>query len=224
VALKLLVSKADITWEAGFPKPEFSLFRDTASLLDCIYRRLQPHGLQLANVRFERGAGNVGDQHVLIHLLNFLMTVRIRPERIEVICADLRQDLADKFKLAALDALRAVKDCNRDLTFRAFASALDIHATLEGQSVREYLARFVTTPTTTLGPSTGNGVVFYFGPHGDRLLSTITADRSALVPEGVFIRLHGVWDAGRTPTDALPGTVEAFIREALDGLGLHLPG
>ena len=44
MATKLEVSKADLMFEAGFPKPEFGLFRDMAALLDRLYHRLEPYG------------------------------------------------------------------------------------------------------------------------------------------------------------------------------------
>lgn len=223
MAIKLEVSKADLVFEAGFPKPEFGLFRDGASLLDGLYRHLEPYGLRLTDIRFERGAGNVGDQHILLYLFNYWMTVRVRVERIEVTCSDLPEDYVDKFKAAILDVLRAVKDYRPDLACRAFVISVGLHAKLEGQLARDYLARFVTNVPQTLGPSTGSGTVFYFGPQGDRLLSTVTADVSVVVPEGLYVRVHGVWDAGRVGADALAGIAEAFIRQALDSIGLQLP-
>lgn len=223
MALKLEVSKADLAFEAGFPKPEFALFRDGAALLDCLYRRLEPYGLRLPDIRFERGAGNVGDQHFLIYLFNYWMTVRIRVERIEVHCSELPQDLAEKFKAAILDVLRAVKDYHPDLSFRAFAVAVGLHAKLEGTPVRDYLAQFVSNIPQKLGPSTGAGAIFYFGAEGGRLFSTVTADVSAAVPDGLFVRVHSSWDAGRITPDALTGIADAFVRQALESLGLQLP-
>ena len=110
--------------------------------------------MRLTDIRFERGVGNVGDQHILLYLFNYWMTVRIRAERIEIICSDLPQEHVEKFKAAILDVLQAVKDYRPDLSFRAFAIAIGLHGKLEGQPVREYLARFVTNVPKKLGPPT----------------------------------------------------------------------
>jgi len=224
VALKLEISKADLAFEAGFSRPEFALFQNAALLLDRVYRRLEPYGLRLSDIRVERGAGNVGDQHILLYLFNYSMTVRVRIERIEVSCSALPQDLVEKFKAAILDVLQAIKDSKPDLSFRAYAIALALHAKLEGQSATDYLARFVTNVPKNLGASTGRGAVFYFGPEGDRLLSTVTADVSAVVPDGLFVRVHAVWDAGRVAPDALARIAEPFLLQALESLDLQLPG
>jgi hypothetical protein len=222
VAIKLEVKKADLAVEAWLPQPEFTLFRDGAALLDRLYRRLERHGLRLTDIRLERGTGSLGDQHFLVYLFNYLMTVRIRVERIEVQCSDLPRDHLDAFQAAMVDVLGAVKDHRPDLSFRTFAIALGLHAHLEGTAVRDYLSRFVVNNPTGVGPPAGSGVVFYFGPEGDRLLSTITADASAMIREGLYLRIHGVWDAGRVAPDALGKIAEAFLRRGIDSLGLQL--
>jgi hypothetical protein len=223
VATKLEVSKAALSFEAGFPKPEFGLLRDAAALLDRLYRRLEPYGLRLTDVRVEQGAGSVGDQHMLVHLFNYWMTIRVRVERIEVGCSDLGRESVERFKAATLDLLRAIQDYKQDLSFRAFGVTIDLHAKLEGKHVRDYLAGYVANAPKGLGPPTGNGVAFYFGAEGDRLLSTVTADVSALVPDGLFIRVHGVWDARHVSAEAVPGMADAFARQALESLELQLP-
>lgn len=223
MTIKLEVPKADLAFEAGFSKPEFALFRDGADLLDRLYARLEPYGLQLNDIRVERGTSNAAEQHVLVYLFNYWMTIRIRFERIEITCSHLPQDLVEKYKAAILDVTRAVKEHKPDLSFKAFAVASAFHAKLEGLSAREYLARFVTEAPQGLGPSTGSGAVFYYGAEGSRLLATVTADMSAVVPDGLFVRIYGIWDSARIEIDALAGTADAFVRQALEKLDLQLP-
>jgi hypothetical protein len=224
VAIKVEVVRSDLAVEAGFPQPEFWLFRDVSALLHRLHTRLQPHGLKLTDLRLERATGNVAEQHVLCYLFDYLMTVRVRVERVEVNCSALPSpEYLDKFKAATLDVLRAVKDLRADLSFRAFAVAVGVHAKLEGQSARDYLTQFVAKVPQGLGASTGNGIVFYFGPEGERLLSSVTVDASALVPDGVFARIHGVWDASKIAPESLTGTAEAFVRQGLESLGLQVP-
>lgn len=223
MAIKLEVAKADLTFEGAYPQPEFALFGDGAALLHHLFRRLEPYGLRLTDMRFERGAGNVGDQCILLYLFNYWMTVRIRIERIEVTCSDLPQDQVEKFKAAILDVLRAVKDYRPDLSFRAFTMVVGLHAKLEGQQVRDYLTHFVTNAPQGLGPSIGSGAVFYFGPEGDRLLSSVTADASTIVPGAAYLRVYGAWDAKKVALDALASVADGFVRRALESLGLQLP-
>lgn len=224
MATTLDVSRADLAFEAGFSKPEFALFRDTARLLDRLHSHLEPFGLRLADMRVDRGAGNVGDYHILVHLFNYWMTIRVRTERIEVTCSDLPRDLVEKFKSAILEMLRAIKAHISTLSFRAFTLSVGLHAKLDGQQAREYLARFVTNTPKNLGPPTSNGVAFYFGAEGDRLFATVTADVSQAIQDGVFIRIHGSWDAARVPPDMIMEVGQSFVLRALESLDLQLPG
>lgn len=222
MAINLEVAKADLVFEAGFPQPEFGLFQDTAALLHHLFKHLEPHGLRLNDIRVERGTGNMGDQQIVCYLFNYWMTVRIRIERIEVVCSELPRDYVEKFKAAILDLLQAIKDYRPEQPFRAFAIVLGLHAKLEGRPVREYLAQFVTKVPQNLGPSTGGGVLFYFGPEGDRLLASITADVSAMVQDAVYLRIYGLWDAKKVAPASLSGVADVLIRQALEGLDLSL--
>jgi hypothetical protein len=222
LAIKVEVLRADLQFEAGYPEPDFGLFRDESTILHDLFKRLEPHGLRLSDVRVERGSSNVGEQQILCHLFNYWMTVKLHIEKIEVVCTQLPRDHVEKFNAAILDVLRAVKDYRADLAFKAFAVGVGLHAKLEGQPGRDYLARFAANVPQKLGPSTGNGAVFYFGPEGDRMLSSVTADVSAVVQDAVWLRIHGVWDARKVTPDSLPGIASGFVRAALESLGLQL--
>ena len=118
--------------------------------------------------------------------------------------------------------LQAIKDYRPDQSFRAFGMTLGLHGKLEGQPAREYLARFLTKVPQNLGPSTGGGAIFYFGPEGDRLLSSIIADVSAQVQDAIYLRIHGLWDARKVAPTSLSGVADALVQQALEGLDLSL--
>jgi len=222
VAVKFDVAKADLTFEAGFGQPEFALFRDTPGLLRHLFKRLEPHGLRLADMKIERGGGSSADFHILCYLFNFVMTVRVRLDRIEVYCTDFPRDHVQKFSASILDALAAVQAHLPDLSFRAHALAVGLHGLLEGETVRKYISRFVSN-APNIGSPTGNGVVFYFGPEGDRLWSAITLDMSKIDPNFLYVRTHAIWDAKKVEIKNLAAIAEGFVGSALSQIGLELP-
>jgi hypothetical protein len=221
--VKIKVQRSDLSFEVGFPQPEFGLLREVSTVLQHVYTRLQPHGLKLADIRVERGTGDVADYHLLCRLFDYVMTIRIRVDRIEVICSTLpNPEALQKYKAATLDLLRAIKDVKSDVSYRAFAMAVNIHAKLEGQSVREYLSSFVSNIPKGLGAPAGNGVAFYFSPEGDRTLATLTLEHSAVVADALFVRIHAVWDPNKAQLEALTGSLaEQFVYQALKSLGLE---
>lgn len=220
--ISLQVDRADVGLDAGFERPDFALFRDTAELLQHLFRRLEPHGLSLGDLRVEHGTGSVADFHVLVSLFNFAMTIRVRVERVEVVFSRLRKEHVQGFKAAAVSALTAIREHRPDLTFRAFNLGLALHGRPEGVSSKEYLSRFASNAPTDFGPVTANGAVFYYGPDADRLLGSLTLDASALVPDGVYLRIQVTWDGRKVGLEALPALSDMFVRRAVEGLGLQL--
>ncbi len=224
MAIMLDVAKADLAFEAGYSQPDFGLLDDRSAFLTYLFKRLEPHGLRLTDLRLEHGNINVGEQYITCYLFNYWMTVKIRLERIEINCSELPRSHTERFKAAIIDVLKAIKEHRPNLSFRAFALAVGLHSKLEGLSARDYLARFVATAPQNLGPSTGNGVVFYYGPEGDRLLSSVTADISAVTQDAVSLRIHGMWDATKIPPDVIWELGDKYLRQTLANMGLVLPG
>ena len=220
---RLHVAKADLNLDASFTQPEFSLFRDTDGLLQSLFARLQQHGLRLQDMKIERGTGSVGEFHVACYLYNFMMAVRVRPEKIEIGCFEVPENYVERLLAAIVDALLAVQSHLPSLIFRAHTMGVALHGTLDGESVKQYLSKFVGNVPSGLGPQIGSGAVFYFGAEDDRLLSSVTVDLSAVLTDGLFVRLYVVWDAKKLQVAAIPSQATGFARHALDCFGLEVP-
>lgn len=220
---KFNIQKADLLFEAGFEKPDFALLRDTAGLLQHVFNRLEPHGLRLSDLRVEPGAGSLGDFHVLCHLLKYRMTIRARVERVEVVCSELPQENIERLKVAVVDLLMAIRAHRPDLAFRAFGLAVGMHGHPEGLSAKDYLGRFASNAPKDIGPLAANGAVFYYGPEEERMVSALTVDASAVVPDGVYVRVHVTWDGKKVTPDALPTLADSFVRLAMERLGFQSP-
>lgn len=223
MGIRFDVSRADLSFEAGFSQPEFGLFRDTQALLHQLYKALEPHGIRLNDMRIERGTGSAADFHLLCYLFDFMMTLRVRVDRLEVYCSQLPEDYLERFSFAIVHALGALRAHWPALTYRAHALAINLHGLLDSVPAKEYVPRFAANIPAGLGPSMGSGTVMYFGPEGERTFSSLTVDISALVANGLYIRSYVVWDGKKVDITALPKLGQAFVKQALDQLGLQLP-
>jgi len=223
VPTTLNLSKADLSLESAFVQPEFALFRDTSALLRHLFTRLQPHAPLLQNMKIERGTDNIGDFHVACHLYDFRVGVRIYTEKVSVVGLNVLENEVEKFGDLIVNVLSAVKDHQPTAAFRTHTMNVVMHGKPEGKSAREYLSTFVKNVPMGLGPQTGNGGVIYFGAKDDRIVSSVTFDISALLPDGMFVRPYVVWDASKVEVSALPARATAFIREALRAFGLEVP-
>jgi hypothetical protein len=223
MAIKFTVSQAEFQLEAGFSQAEFSLFRDTNSFLDHLFKALQPHGARLADIKVETGAGSAADFNVVSYLFNYWVTLRVRIDRIEMIGSQMPEDYVQKYGAAIVDALLSVRNYHQNLEYRAYTLNVGLHGSLEGSSIKKYISHFVKNVPEGLGPSASNGAVMYFGPVGERLLCSVIIDRSTTVPEGLFCRTSVVWDASKVKIEDLPELANRFVREAVGQIGLELP-
>jgi hypothetical protein len=223
MATKFNVTQADFQLEAGFSQAEFSLFRETSSLLDYLFKALHPHGARLADIRVETGSGSAADFNVLCYLFNYWVTLRVRIDRIEIVGSQLPQDYVHKYGAAIVDALMSVRNYHQHLKYRAHTLVVGMHGSLEGGSVKQYISHFVKNVPAGLGPALGTGTVMYFGPVGERLLCSVTIDRSTILPDGLFCRTHVVWDGNKVEIEYLPELANRFVRETVSQMGLELP-
>jgi hypothetical protein len=222
MATKFNVSQADFQLEAGFSQAEFSLFRETSSLLDHLFKALQPHGARLSDIRVETGSGSAADFNVLCYLFNYSVTLRVRIDRIEIVGSQLAQEDVQKYGSAIVDALQSVRNYHQKLKYRNYTVNVGMHGSLEAGSVKQYISRFVKNVPDGLGPFAGNGTVMYFGPTGDRLLCSVTIDRSTIVPDGLYCRTHVVWDGNKVEIEHLPELANRFAGEIINQMGLEL--
>jgi hypothetical protein len=229
VPTTLNVDKADLNVESAYLRPEFGLFKDTAALFQRLFVRLQPHSPQLQNMTIERGApstigaNSIGEFHVMCQLYNWRAGIRVYTEKVTISCVNVLENEVDAFTSLIINALLAVKDHQPAISYRTHTLSAVLHGRLEGRSVDEYLGNwFSGTMPRALGPHIATGGVIYFGSDEDRILSTITLDRSTLVPDGLFVRPFVVWDGGKVDVDNLAARATAFVVQALAAFGLEI--
>jgi len=221
--LNFQVSRADVTFDAKFPQPDFEMLADDASFLEKIFRFLQPHGLRTADVRFDPGDGSIGDEQIVCQLPSYWITVRVRVDRIEIVSTTLLREQTQALKGVVASALGAVVEHRAGIPFASFGMALNLHGAIEGIAAQSYLARYMANPPKGLGPQVGNGMAAYFGQHDDRLFASVTADLSAVVPNAVFVKVQAQWDSRKVGPASIVDVSERFVQAGLASLDLQLP-
>src|SRR5687767_12689692 len=150
----LEVFRAEVGLEATYSHPEFDLFESSAGLLGKLYKRLEKHGLKLAEIRAENSS-IIGDRHLIFHLFNYVMTSKIRYDKIEVNFFQFPRTEIEKYSAALLDTLAAMKDAVPKVSYKTFATAVALHGRIEGQPTKTFLNRLTSKSPEGLGPSTG---------------------------------------------------------------------
>jgi hypothetical protein len=212
----------DYTCEARYQQPELDIFRDNAALAAHMYNAMRTHGITLADIKIELGDGSLGDLHLFCKLFDFGLTVRIRPDRVDIVGAGVNtEEQANTYAAAAVDALTAIQKLIKS-GYGTYTIQVNLHGPVEGD-LKAFLAQFIAK-TPAIGPVTGNAVGYYYGPSEDRLSSGVIADLSGVVPGGLYVRVQGVWDATRVQkVQDLPSRINAYVRDALTALDVSVP-
>jgi hypothetical protein len=219
--IKFTIAHAEIGFEAGFDRPQFPLFREASSLLDRLFGVLEPYGARLSDIRWERGTGSIGDLHLMCYLFNYMVTVRVRVDKVEFNGSQMPVDHVEKYGAAIVDLVSAVRDSSDGLKYRAHALAVALHGSLDGTTTHDFLAKFTRNVPDGLGPSISSGTVMYFGPSAERLTSYLMIDSSGFVPNGLLFRCHATWDGAKVPIEKLPALGNELVSTALGAIGLE---
>jgi hypothetical protein len=184
-------------------------------LLEQVFSRLAQHGLGLASTRQNFGSGHVNFNEVSLQCDLPGWTLKIFFDHVE-----LTTSLDAYREGIAKAAAEIVKQQESSLDFATFTSVLSLHGKVMNGEYREVLSQFTCEPSTRPGPMLGSGAVFYFGSEGDRLLTSLTIDRSARVEDGIFVNSHIVYDASKASLASLED-IRLRIDETLAHVGLE---
>ena len=205
--------------QAHFVSPVFDLFKDLPSLSRHLFHALgSDYNLRLTNLRFETGAGSLGD--VFLRLVwPSLAEVRIFLDRIEIESSFL-PFLQFQGRDLVSDVLNVAAEYAPDNQFRTYSVTQEVHGELVGQTRREFLARFAPSVPEGFGPTLGAGIVFYFGEEAEHLVASFTLDFSQVVDGGVFLRSVVLYDASRVSVHELQTLARSQFSSLFDRTGL----
>lgn len=199
-----------------FKEPLFSLFADFPALCREVYPRLQPFGLQTSGLRLESAGENLGEIHLRCEIPGSA-TARVWIDRLEVWSDVFRLSQANHAEFMA-HLLEGI--ASHQPSLQGFDADLRVHGSLDTKTSNEFLETWAGRVPENLGPNLGSGVVFYFGPHAGRSISSVTLDNSALVQGGLFIRTRAVGDAAALGGRELGEIADSYFLNVLHEVGL----
>lgn len=204
--------------QAHFLSPMFDLFKDIPALSRHLFNELSRYNLRLTNMRFEAGAGSLGEAFLRISWPN-QADVWILLDRVEIESV-YPQFLRFEEKDLISDVLRTVAGYLPDTSFRAYSVTQEVHGSLVGGSRKDFLARFAYSVPEGLGPTLGAGVAFYFGADVDQLAVSVTLDFSRAIEGGIFVQSVVLYDASRVTSGDLQTVSRSHFVSLFDRIGL----
>jgi hypothetical protein len=171
-------------------------------------------------MKIENGSGALGDFQLSCSLLHLTTSVRIRLDKVEIHCLDLKRVSAKQIEEIGLASIEAPTVQERQLSYKTYSMAVAVHGSLVGSTPEDFLARFATGAPGQVGPLVGSGSVFYYGPAGEQVAASVTVDLSAILQPGLFVRTHVVWDAGKIVVTALSEFAAKHVQNVFSQLGI----
>ncbi|HYK02923.1 MAG TPA: hypothetical protein VE974_14275 [Thermoanaerobaculia bacterium] len=221
MAVTLIPQQGEITAQIDFTEPSFVLFSNMLALGGSLFKHLSPHGVRLADLKFQGGDPSYADAQITCSIFSLLAEVHVRPDRVDIRTFDTskRSEMFEALRSAAT----AVAEHATDIGFRSFGSTTALHGKLQGNSTSGYISEFVKDAPERAGAVLSAGVAYYFAPDAARLMSSITLEPSNAVQDGLYLRLVAVWDSQQQRLEELQVADHAYLEHALTVFGVDLP-
>jgi hypothetical protein len=219
----LNVEQSELVYHAALDPPAFDLAEHWGALQSAIYAHLRRFKLRLSDIKVESATSNPGDLSVACWMFNYGALARYRLDRVEVWSNSQR--VADDTDLAAdmvAQAMAVLRSVSPGVHVALHSTNVALHGSLPDQSrVAARIASYVTKQPDGPPSLTPSGVSFLSEFPEGRGQGSIILERSALVPDGAFVRVISEHVGSLSEAEALNQAVE-FFQASTAQLGLDV--
>ena len=204
--------------QVSFASPFWPVANNTAALYAGLLKYLRDCGVTSYAIRPDSADGSLGAFNVNFWMLNFGVIVRIRLEGVELNAPSFSvgaDELERTFR--ALD--QSLHEAQNELAYSSYIVTVGMHGRIEGIESKEFLDKLTRNAPVSLGKSIGSGAVFYFERSSPETLLSVSADLSAAITGGVFVKVHSVFDQSMKP-EGLRASAEQQLEQSVKALGL----
>jgi len=220
VPIPFRIERSELNAQLAFAEPLWPIANNVAALYSGLLAHMGEFGVTSHAMRADNGDGSLGGFNINFWMLQYGAIVRIRLDGIEVNVPNFSVDVGQLERaLLALDL--SLREAQNNLSYSNFTLTVGMHGRAEGVDSKQFLERFTGKAPQGLGSLVGSGAIFYFeGPPPITVLS-VSADLSATVAGGIFVKVHSVFD-GSMKMDALRRVAEPQLEQSIKALGLDV--
>ena len=209
--------------QARLRAPLWNLVQDLAAVCSCVLERLAPFGIGLNDLRIDHRDGNLGEANLGFWALNLQARCNIRLADVEVHCQELIQVETRQLDRLTQALLGSVLAGQPGASFADYQATFRMHGAPGISSPATFLQQFTNSEPKGLGPVTGSGASFHFGPDGRRVSCAISADMSSSFTDSIYLATRVVFDGDQLPKEDLMAEAGRYLKVSLAALGLTLP-
>lgn len=197
--LQFQVEQYDIYYTGALETPRVHLLSLESGVLDLLLQHLGPFGATIENAGYNPSWSNLAQAYLEMKFLGGYGFCRLWPNVLELrfqkppsLTAGSPRDQTSQLLAGAISALQSADESIR-LTSHSFTVSL--HGRLIGESVEDFLRRFVKDPPLTSGATLGLGVRYTFEPDAEGRVASLRLEPSeSLQPDGLFVELGVTFD------------------------------
>ncbi|CAI4030828.1 hypothetical protein DNFV4_01258 [Nitrospira tepida] len=219
----LKVQEGEILVQGHFARPIFGILDPPASRVhSAFFTSLAPFGININDVKLAHGVPNLSEASVTYPLLNFSSMVKLSLDKMEVACFNTSRLQRDEMSAIFTKSFHSLIEIVPETEIREFAVNISLHTLLDDKQPDEFWRSFLPTVPRGIGPSSGQGVVFYYGGHDKTTASSLVFDMSARVSGGIFFRTSINFDGAKVSIEELPSAAEQAFNTLSSNLDLTL--
>jgi hypothetical protein len=197
----------------------FDLWGDGKTILNGVYRALQPFGATLSNIRIE-GSGPA-DQHVSVSVGPTTQVFRF--DRVETTFINPTDQVFDKIPSILGDSLGWVRAACPDIPVAAHQASHLTHSKLSEETLEQVLSRIGPTAPKIGGQTQGSGAIFHWKVPEHQWVTQLTIDRSVGIQNGLFVMLSINAPVDKIDYRELLEAGRKYLLQVLAELGLNIP-
>ena len=214
---------AALSVRARLRAPLWNLVQDMPAVCSCVLDRLAPFGIGLNDLRIDNRDGNLGEANLGFWALDLHARCNIRLADVEMHCQELLRVETRQLDQLTHALLEAALDGQPGASFADYQTTFRMHGAPGTSSPATFLQRFTDSEPKGLGPVTGSGASFHFGPSGRRVSCAISADPSSSFADSIYLATRAVFDGNQLPKEDLMAEAGRYLKASLAALGLTLP-
>ena len=215
--------RAAFSFTAKLREPLWVLAHGLPAICSRVLERLAPFAVGMNYLRVDSADGRLGESNLGFWALDFQARCEIRLTGVDVQCHALHQVDVRQLDHLIQAVLGAVLESQEDAIFINYEATVQMHGAPQGSNPGTFLGRFTGPGLEGLGPVTGSGVSFYFGPCSRRISCAVLADMSTSFADSIYVQTRALFDGEQLPREEIGVETGKYLKASLAALGLALP-
>jgi hypothetical protein len=211
-----------IGYTARFWRPLFELWGAGGVTAKALFEALSKRGITPINVQLNPGATNLSD-HVITVKAGENTVIRFALDRLDFYFTNFTQEFFASMPPLLEDSTHWLQQKIAGFKFATHDFLYYTHALVKGSNAQEFLKTLKVSDLKSAGTSRGIGMIFNYAVPEKNWITQVLIDRSALVPEALYVSLSIKVASEFLQYDTMLAEGREYLAACLAEVGLTIP-